>query len=201
MTSVYDLKPAFQRLLRPASARLHGAGVTPNQITVAALVASIGVGFWLVLARNPVFPLVALPVFLLFRMAANALDGMMARAYNLRSRAGAVLNEVGDVIADAALYLPFATLPGIRPLLVVAITLLGATTEVAGLAGAAAGGVRRNDGPMGKSDRALAFGVFATAYAAGLRAPRVWDAALGVVLILLLATIVNRCRSAMREGP
>ncbi len=41
-------------------------------------------------------------------MALNAVDGMLAREYRQKSRLGAVLNELSDVLADAALYLPFA---------------------------------------------------------------------------------------------
>ena len=199
MTSAYDIKPAFQRVLRPLCRSLHSAGVTPNPLTIGTLTASLGMGLWLFVARDPVIPLLVLPVFLVVRMAANALDGMIAKEYGLSSRTGAMLNEVGDVIADAALYLPFATLPGIRSILPVAIVTLGVTTEVAGLAAASVGGRRRYDGPMGKSDRALAFGLLAIAYASGLRGRLFLDCFMWTVIILLLATIVNRCRHVGRE--
>ncbi|MEA2012673.1 MAG: CDP-alcohol phosphatidyltransferase family protein, partial [Verrucomicrobiota bacterium] len=39
-----DLKPAFQNLLRPICRALARAGVTANQITVAALLGSIVIG-------------------------------------------------------------------------------------------------------------------------------------------------------------
>ncbi len=38
-------------------------------------------------------------------MALNAIDGMLAREFNQQSTLGAILNEVGDIISDAALYL------------------------------------------------------------------------------------------------
>ena len=41
MPSVYLLKPAFQRLLRPLVRWLAEAGVTANQVTVAALLLSV----------------------------------------------------------------------------------------------------------------------------------------------------------------
>ena len=37
MPSVYDLKPRFQELLRRPMAGLHGAGISANAVTVAAL--------------------------------------------------------------------------------------------------------------------------------------------------------------------
>lgn len=199
MASVYDIKPAFQRLLLPACALLHGAGVTPNHLTITALAASIGMGLWLLLAADPFIPLLAMPAFLLLRMACNALDGMIARRHNLATRTGAILNEVADVLADSALYLPFAALAGIRPVFPVAVAVLGAATEVAGLAAAAAGVARRHDGPMGKSDRALAFGILSFAYAIGLRSRTLLDGYMVAIILLLLATIVNRCRRAAQE--
>lgn len=198
MASMYDIKPAFQRSLLPACALLHGAGVTPNQLTITALTASAGMGLWLLLSNNPIPALLTMPAFLLLRMALNALDGMLARQYNLSTRAGAILNEVADVLADAALYLPFASLAGIRPAFPVAVAILGATTEVAGLASASTGVARRHDGPMGKSDRALAFGLLSIAYAAGLRNRTFLDSYMAAVVLLLLVTIANRCRRGAR---
>ncbi len=42
MPTIYQLKPAFQAGLRPITRALARAGVTPNQVTVAALLLSIG---------------------------------------------------------------------------------------------------------------------------------------------------------------
>jgi len=50
--------------------------------------------------------MVLMPVVLLLRMALNALDGMMARQFNLQSKMGAALNEMGDVVSDIVLLLP-----------------------------------------------------------------------------------------------
>jgi CDP-diacylglycerol--glycerol-3-phosphate 3-phosphatidyltransferase len=43
-------------------------------------------------------------------MALNAIDGMLAKEFALKSRLGAMLNELGDVFSDAALYLPLLRL-------------------------------------------------------------------------------------------
>ena len=37
-------------------------------------------------------------------MAFNAIDGMLAREFGQKSRLGAYLNELTDVVSDAALY-------------------------------------------------------------------------------------------------
>ena len=41
--TLYALKPRFQGLLRPLVARLAAAGVTANQVTVAAAIGSVAV--------------------------------------------------------------------------------------------------------------------------------------------------------------
>ena len=71
---------------------------------------------------------------------------------------------------------------------------------MAGVLGVTVGGSRRYDGPMGKSDRALIFGV--TGLAIGCGAPiGIWgNIVLSGMLILLMATIGNRARMALRES-
>ena len=67
-------------------------------------------------------PLLLLPLVLFLRMALNAIDGMMAREFGQKSRLGAVLNELGDVLSDACLYLPFALLAPVPAGLCVALS-------------------------------------------------------------------------------
>jgi CDP-diacylglycerol---glycerol-3-phosphate 3-phosphatidyltransferase len=92
------------------------------------------------------------------RMALNAVDGMLAREHNQKSRLGAVLNELCDVLSDAALYLPLALVAGFDPALIVVIVLLATVSEMTGVLMQTLGASRRYDGPMGKSDRAFVFG-------------------------------------------
>jgi CDP-diacylglycerol--glycerol-3-phosphate 3-phosphatidyltransferase len=134
-------------------------------------------------------------VTLFVRMALNALDGMMAREHGMASPAGAVLNELGDVISDAALYLPFALVAGVDAALVLLVVILAIIGEMAGALGPLVGAARRYDGPLGKSDRALAFGLLALLIGVGI-APGVWSTVmLAVLLVLSGLTIVNRARS------
>ena len=44
MLSIYQLKPAFQNLLRPGVKRLYDRGVTANQVTLFAAVVSVLLG-------------------------------------------------------------------------------------------------------------------------------------------------------------
>ena len=47
MASIYELKPRFQGLLRPAVRRLVAAGIRPNAVTMLALAGSLAVGLLL----------------------------------------------------------------------------------------------------------------------------------------------------------
>jgi CDP-diacylglycerol--glycerol-3-phosphate 3-phosphatidyltransferase len=197
--SIYQLKPRFQALLRPGVKRLHERGVTANQVTVVAAVVSIVLGLLLAWLPHVAWMFILIPVWMLLRMALNAVDGMLAREFGQQSKLGAYLNELCDVIADAALYLPFALLPGVWPALVVLVVLLALITEYAGVMGPLAGASRRYDGPMGKSDRAFAFGVLGTGVACGLLSATWLNSLLLVILLLSLYTLYNRVRQGLAE--
>jgi len=200
MPSVYDPKPAFQGLLRPLVGAMAKAGVTANQVTVAAMLLSLATGA--LIAWQPDKPawLLLLPGVLFLRMALNAVDGMLAREHGQKSRLGAVLNELCDVFSDAALYLPLALVPGFSALLVVIIVLLAAVSEMTGVLMQTLGASRRYDGPMGKSDRAFVFGALGLALGLGAPAGAWLTVLLALVLALLAWTILNRARRGLAEG-
>ena len=163
MISVYKLKPKFQALLQPLLARLHKWGVSPNLLTLLGILLSVAMGIY-AFYGNRILALILLPLVLLVRMALNALDGMMARQFNMQSKLGAVLNEIGDIVSDIALYFPVYVLFKMDPNWIMLFLLLSALNEFAGLLGQAINGVRRYDGPMGKSDRALVVGLLSLLY-------------------------------------
>jgi CDP-diacylglycerol---glycerol-3-phosphate 3-phosphatidyltransferase len=197
--SVYQLKPRFQQLLRPLVRWLHGVGVTANSVTLLTCLVSciVGAVVWQWAAWRWVFALV--PLWMVVRMAANAIDGMLAREFGQKSALGGFLNEVTDVIADAALILPFIALPGFAPALVVAVCLGAWLTEFVGVVAVAVGASRRYDGPMGKSDRAVVFGATALLAAVGISLQALAPVILWGVLAALAWTVVNRVRLALQE--
>jgi len=199
MPSIYDVKPAFQNLLRPVVRRLVAAGITPNQVTVTAFLLSVAAGAAICRWPSSPWPLLALPVILLVRMALNALDGMMAREHNLATPLGAILNEAGDVAADAALYLPLALVPSINGPLIVTVVVLAGLTELVGITAATVGASRRYDGPMGKSDRAFWLSALALAAALWPTGDLWFNLVLAVIVSLEVLTIANRTRAALRE--
>jgi CDP-diacylglycerol--glycerol-3-phosphate 3-phosphatidyltransferase len=200
MVSIYALKPAFQDLLRPLTRGLAGAGVTANAVTVLAAVLSLLVGTAIAMSRGARGALLLLPAALLARMALNAIDGMLAREHGQKSRLGALLNEIGDVVSDAALYLPLALVPGFDPRLAVGVVVLAAVSEMTGVLGPTIGASRRYDGPMGKSDRAFVFGLIALLLGLGVKGGVWLVAAQGAILALLLVTVWNRAARALREA-
>jgi CDP-diacylglycerol--glycerol-3-phosphate 3-phosphatidyltransferase len=200
MTSIYELKPAFQNALRPVVRLLARCRVTPNQVTISGLVLSLAMGVALALQPASRWPLYLVPVVLFVRMALNAIDGMLAREYDRSSKLGAMLNEVGDVISDAAIYLPFALITGLSAPIVVVVVVLAVISEATGITSLAIGGSRRYDGPMGKSDRAFAFGVVALVMAFGFRRFVILNGFFAIVIFLLVLTIYNRVRRALKES-
>ncbi len=146
---------AFPGAPRPLADRLAKAGVTANGVTLAALGLSLAHGTWLALMPSSRWPFLLLPVTLFLRMGLNAIDGMMAREHGMKSPEGAVLNELGDVVSDLALYLPFALVAGVNASLVVLVVISVIIGEMAGALGLCLVGMRRYNGPLGKSDRPL----------------------------------------------
>jgi CDP-diacylglycerol--glycerol-3-phosphate 3-phosphatidyltransferase len=214
MVSVYDVKPGFQKLLRPLVKLLARSGVTANQVTIAAVLLSFGAGTWLAIDRGTgsTLPgyvsgqaetvpqiLLMIPGVLFIRMALNAIDGMLAREHHMKSRLGAILNEMGDVVSDAALYLPLAWVPVFDPLPVVLVVLLGIVVEMAGVVSVQIGSSRRYDGPMGKSDRAFILGGLSLLLGLGVPLGDGVELILWGIVLLEILTIVQRSRKGLAE--
>ena len=197
--TLYDIKPRFQSLLRPPVKQLAAMGVTANQVTIAAAVGSVGLGILLALYSTLNILFLAVPVWMFLRMALNAIDGMLAREFNQKSKLGAYLNELTDVISDAALFMPFALIAPFSFWTVCLVVFLAMLSEFAGVMGLTIGTTRRYDGPMGKSDRALLFGALGLWIGVGGVMPAWIYWLMPAVSLLIGLTIVNRVRRALIE--
>ena len=199
MISFYKIKPKFQQLVTPLLNMFYKAGFTANGITWIAILLSITIGilFWF-------FPnghmLWIFPIVLLVRMTLNALDGMMAKTYNMTSKAGEILNELGDVVSDAALYFPLTKLAGVNFRWVLLFIFLSMLNEYIGVLTKAATGTRRYDGPMGKSDRAFVLGLTCLLF---YFFPAIYVAFdyifLGMSVLLLLSSAI-RIKNGLTQG-
>lgn len=196
--TLYSLKPRFQALLRPLVGRLAAAGITANQVTLSAAAISVLLGLLLATAGTR-WVFLLLPPWLFARMALNAVDGMLAREFGQKSRLGAYLNELCDMVSDAALYLPFALVAPFGAVAVIVFVLLALLGEAAGILGASIGASRRYDGPMGKSDRALVCGALGL-WVAVAPLPDWLAWAMPAMAVLAAWGMVNRIRAGLAEA-
>ncbi len=198
MLSVYKIKPAFQKLLTPLLKILYRLKVTANQITVSAIFLSLGIGTAILFSKEYPFFILLVPIGYLLRMILNALDGMMATHYNMKSKLGEVLNELGDVISDSFIIFPLVFLPNLNPIVILVFGVLAIINEFSGVLAKVVGQERRYDGPMGKSDRALLVGLFCLIfyYWEGISAYGNWIFSISIVLIIISS--IARIKNALK---
>lgn len=196
MPSIYDLKPAFQHLLRPLARKMAQSGISANVVTLASCALSIVWGLGIALSGAGGFFLIGTPIILFIRMALNAIDGMLAREFGYKSDYGFYLNELTDIISDIALYCSLVAFTGVNSALAISFVFIAVLTEVAGILALGLGKSRRYDGPFGKSDRALAFGSLCLIH--GL-----WPlpgAALNIILLLFISAGAYTISKRIQKG-
>lgn len=197
MASIYQLKPLFQSFLRPAVRFCARAGITANGVTITAMLISLSLGGVLILAGEQHGLFLLLPLWMFLRMAFNAIDGMLAREFGQKTVLGAYLNELSDVISDAALYLPFVTIKPFGWPSVGVVIFLAAVSEMAGALGPMIGSERRYDGPMGKSDRAFVFGILGLWVGLSSSLPEWTIWLMPVIAVAIVINIINRVRGGI----
>ncbi len=137
---IYAGKLAFQALLGGAERRLVARRVHPDRLTLAALALAClgGAALWDAVWWRVWLLLV--PPVALDRTALNALDGLLARRLGLACPWGKILiNEVGDRLADVALFTGVALAPGADTRLGAAVLVLMVLTSYVGTAARADG--------------------------------------------------------------
>ncbi len=210
MPSIYQLKPAFQNLLRPLVQWLFKRSVTANQVTLFTMFISLALSIFLYLyyLNHPVnWWLLLFPLWMLIRMAFNAIDGMLAREFNQQSNLGAFYNELSDVIADTALYVCLIAFAFIHAKLLLLVAFLAILSEYTGVMAPLIGQQRRYDGPMGKSDRAFWFSlitvviVFFPLFNTNLQLlSLICNGILSLMGVLLALTIYNRIKNSLKTA-
>jgi len=156
---LYALKPWYAARLSPVRRRLVSTGVSPNVITMAGIACGCGAGAALALLRPGMLAGVIVAVLLAARLACANLDGGVARDGGRATPFGAVLNELGDRLAELA---ALAGCLAIAPAWLACATALSATLPSwVALAGASAGLGRVQGGPVGKTERCLLLALLA----------------------------------------
>lgn len=110
MRPIYQLKPHVHNLLRSGVKHLYDRGVSANQVTLATAMLALLLGSLLATFHQHAWLFALIPLWMLLRMTLNAMDGMLAREFGQQSKLAADLNELSNLIAASALYLPFALL-------------------------------------------------------------------------------------------
>ncbi|MCJ1779961.1 CDP-alcohol phosphatidyltransferase family protein [Mammaliicoccus sciuri] len=199
MISIYEIKPKFQQLLMPIVDWMRKIGMTPNQVTILALLLSIVTGIILSIFHENKWIYILMPIVMFVRMALNAIDGVMAKKYQMKSHLGLLLNELGDVISDLFLFIPFVFIAedyGIGIMLFISLSII---SEMAGVIVQVIGSSRRYDGPMGKSDRAFIVGFISFLIFVHLNIIPYLHFVFYVCSILMLINIYNRITKGLKE--
>ncbi len=199
LISIYEIKPKFQQLLMPIVDWMRKIGMTPNQVTILALVLSIVTGIILSIFHENKWIYILMPIVMFVRMALNAIDGVMAKKYQMKSHLGFLLNELGDVISDLFLFIPFVFIAedyGIGIMLFISLSII---SEMAGVTVRVIGSSRRYDGPMGKSDRAFIVGFISFLIFVHLNIIPYLHFVFYICSILMLINIYNRITNGLKE--
>lgn len=199
LISIYEIKPKFQQLLMPIVDWMRKIGMTPNQVTILALLLSIVTGIILSIFHENKWIYILMPIVMFVRMALNAIDGVMAKKYQMKSHLGLLLNELGDVISDLFLFIPFVFIAedyGIGIMLFISLSII---SEMAGVTVQVIGSSRRYDGPMGKSDRAFIIGFISFLIFVHLNIIPYLHFVFYVCSILILINIYNRITNGLKE--
>ncbi len=183
---LYQTKYALRRWLDriPGVQRL-----APNHVSVASLVpsalaaVSLWFGWW---------PLVV--VGIAGRMLLTVMDGLLAEAYDKRTRIGPYLNRLPQEIGDIALFLaliPWADAPWVA-------LLLGSAwlVNVIGVLPAIAGGSPQPVGPAGQPDR-IAIVLVASVISMFVAIDWTWVCVL--IVVLSVPTVLLRISRSVRE--
>jgi phosphatidylglycerophosphate synthase len=188
---LYALKPRFARWLDPLAAGLARRQVSPSWLTALAVLVALGMGLSLLLSASGAAWLWVVALGAPLRLVLNLLDGDVARRQGRASAWGEVENELGDRLADLAVFGALASGPfGPQPWGVAALAMTLLVSFVAVLGGATVG-FRPHQGPAGKPERMLGLAAVSAAVALGASGS-LFSIYLAAVAVLGLVTVLRR---------
>lgn len=192
-------KTWLQKLMHPLARLLFDDGVRAIHVTSCAGLISVAVGVLVAAFAFHPWVFVLVPIWMILRMLLNGVVAVLISEFGQHSRLGTCAHELSRVVAETALFLPFAVIPKVSMLLVLTVTLLAIFSEFAGLLGPLIRASRRRDGPMTSDLRLLCFGIFGAGIGSGYVLTAPINIALAVITVLLLLTIITRIRKAVAE--
>jgi len=159
MNGLYALKPWYATRLGGVRRVLVERRVSPTAVTAAGVVFGAATGAVLFFLSPGPATATIVGILLAGRLACANLDGGVARESGRANRFGAVVNELGDRLGELAAIAGLAAMA--PPGLVLAAAFAASTPSWVSLAGAAAGALRLNGGPAGKTERCAVLVVIA----------------------------------------
>lgn len=193
MRGLYALKSWFSGLLKPLVFFAVQRKLSPNVFTVIGVLGGVLAGFG-VASVNTWVVIVGVVV----RLAGANLDGAVARAIGHESRSGFWINEVGDRLADWAIFAGLLFMPLEMPIDVwVTVMVAVALPTAVSLWGVRRGAARINGGPFGKTERCL----FAVVFVALVEFGHIDELVAGYLLqVLIWASLVTALLRWQRIG-
>lgn len=200
--NLYATKAAANARLIPLVDRLAAAGVSPDQVTLAAIPVAMLGGACLLASPSVPALLLVVPVLAVLRLVLNLIDGNLARRTDRIHPRGELYNELGDRLADTAFLAPVAFVPGASPEVVLLGVLGGVLASYVGITARAAGGDRIYRGILSKPGRmALLVACCLWAFVTGPDDTTAWAAFGPLLLAGTLLTLLERVVVAMRRLP
>jgi len=189
---IYAIKPWWQERLAGLEDALVRWHVHPDLITLTGVGCAALMGT--VLAVSPPYSLLVLAVVPLAigRLAANALDGLVARRTGLARPWGEVFNECCDRLSDTLVFVGLAFNSHVNASLVWDVLVLTLLSSYLGIAGKAAGGKRQFGGFLAKADRMISIGLYSLPVL--FLGSAAWNWLLLAFIPATLLTIVQRYR-------
>jgi CDP-diacylglycerol---glycerol-3-phosphate 3-phosphatidyltransferase len=187
---IYAIKPWWQQRLAGLENQLVERHVHPDLVTLVGVGCAGCMGAMLALSAQQPLLVVAVPFLAIGRLAANALDGLVARRTGLARAWGEVFNEGCDRIADVLIFVGLVLNSRVIAPLAWSVLVLTLLSSYLGLAGKAAGGKRQFGGLLAKADRMIFMALFAplVLFFGG----STWNILLWAFVPALLLTIAQR---------
>ena len=192
-------------LFTPLALAMARVGITPDMLTVAGMVLTVGVA----VATLPQGRFLAGPPLLALALVGDSFDGILARATGRSSVFGAFLDSTLDRLADGAVFASLAAwaaltmrtdsavLRTVTVCLALACIVLAAAVPYARARAESIGAVAAV-GIAERTDRLVV--ALVTTFAVGLGAPQwVLSAALGYVALASFITVVQRIAVVRRQ--
>jgi len=153
MFGLYALKPWYASRLGGVRRVLLARRVSPNAVSLYGIALGGAAGAAFILLRPGLTAAAVVAVLLAGRLACANLDGGLARESGRATRFGAVVNELGDRVAELAALAGLLALAS--PALVATAALAASAPSWVALAGVSAGARRLQTGPVGKTERCV----------------------------------------------